>query len=257
MRQAVQQRLLDLNRQFYAIVADEFDRTRQGLPAGMVTLARQLAATMLAGGRVLDVGCGNGRFARALAEAGVAVHYTGIDGDARLLALAAEQTADLAGLACRFAQADLAQPGWVDGAGDARFDAVVCLAVLHHFPGYALRRRLLGEMAGRLAPEGRLALSTWQFLSVGRFVERGVSWESVGLSEADVEPGDALLTWNQGAPAVRYVHNLDLAEVTQLAADCDLAVLDTFRADGKEGNLNLFAVLAPVRPSSPIGQSPA
>ena len=34
MRQAVQQRLLDLNRQFYAIVADEFDRTRQGLPPG-------------------------------------------------------------------------------------------------------------------------------------------------------------------------------------------------------------------------------
>ncbi|MCB0023555.1 MAG: class I SAM-dependent methyltransferase, partial [Caldilinea sp.] len=108
MRQAVQQRLLDLNRQFYAIVADEFDRTRQGLPAGMVMLARQLAATLPASGRVLDVGCGNGRFARALAEAGVAAHYTGIDGDARLLALAAEQTADLAGLACRFAQADLA-----------------------------------------------------------------------------------------------------------------------------------------------------
>ncbi len=245
MRQAVQERLLDLNRQFYAIVADEFDRTRQSLPAGMVTLAQRVAETLPAGGRLLDVGCGNGRFARALAEAGVAVAYTGLDGDARLLAAAAEQTAGLASVSCRFVQIDLARPDWTAAAGDAPYDTVVCLAVLHHFPGYALRRRLLAEMAGLLAPDGLLALSTWQFLSVSRFVDRGVMWESIGLSAADVEPGDALLTWNQGAQAVRYVHNLDLAEVTQLAVDCGLAVVDTFRADGKEGNLNLFAVMRP------------
>lgn len=255
MRQAVQERLLDLNRQFYAIVADEFDRTRQSLPAGMVALAQRVAETLPAAGRVLDVGCGNGRFARALAAAGVAATYTGLDGDARLLAAAAGQTADLASLQCRFAQVDLARSGWMAAAADAPYDTVVCLAVLHHFPGYALRRRVLAEMAGLLAPGGLLALSTWQFLSVSRFVERGVSWESIGLSETDVEPGDALLTWNQGAPAVRYVHNLDLAEVTQLAADCNLAVIETFRADGKEGNLNLFAVLAHARSPGPISRS--
>ncbi len=138
---------------------------------------------------------------------------------------------------------------WPDGRELATLtDAVVCLAVLHHFPGYALRRRLLAEMAGLLAPGGRLALSTWQFFSVGRFVDRGVTWDAIGLSEADVEPGDALLTWNQGAQAVRYVHNLDLEEVTRLAQDCGLVVVDTFRADGKEGNLNLFAVLASAAP---------
>ncbi len=244
MHPDVQERLLDLNRQFYAIVADEFDRTRQSLPAGMVTLARQLTTKLPATGRILDVGCGNGRFARALAAAGFCGDYTGLDGDVQLLALATEQTAECTGLSCRFAQVDLALPAWVAAAGDVPYDAVVCLAVLHHFPGYGLRRRLLAEMAGLLAPEGRLALSTWQFLSVGRFVERGVTWESIGLREADVEPGDALLTWNQGAQAVRYVHNLNLTEVTQLAADCRLTIVETFRADGKEGNLNLFAVMA-------------
>lgn len=46
MRQAVQQQLLDLNRRFYATVADEFDRTRQGLPEGMTTLAQILRAQL-------------------------------------------------------------------------------------------------------------------------------------------------------------------------------------------------------------------
>lgn len=244
MRQAVQERLLDLNRLFYTIVADEFDRTRQSLPVGMVMLAQRLATSLPSAGRVLDVGCGNGRFVRALSAAGVAADYTGLDGDARLLALAAEQTAGLASLSCRFAQVDLARPDWLSAAGDVPYGAVVCLAVLHHFPSYALRCRLLAEMAGRLASGGLLAISTWQFLGVNRFVDRGVTWESVGLSEADVEPGDALLTWNQGASAVRYVHHLDLAEGTRLAADCGLTIVETFRADGKEGNLNLFVVMA-------------
>ena len=142
MRQAVQQRLLDLNRQLRAIVADEFDRTRRGLPAGMVMLPA-VSGDAAGEGRVLDVGCGNGRFARALAEAGVAAHHRDRRRRARLLALAAEQTADPPDW-----RAALPRPTWRSPAGsmggDAQFDAVVCLAVLHHF-GYALRRRLLGR----------------------------------------------------------------------------------------------------------------
>ncbi len=242
MRPAVQTQLLDLNRRFYAPVADEFDRTRQGLPEGMLTLAQALHARLPAPARILDAGCGNGRFARSLAQEHVTGAYLGIDADARLLDLAATQTAGLPGLACQFAAGDLARPDWTVAAS-APYDAVVCLAVLHHFPGYTLRRRLLAELASLLAPGGLLALSTWQFLSVARFIDRSVAWETVGLSETDVEPGDALLPWNQGAHAVRYVHNLELAEVERLAAECGLVIVETFRADGKEGNLNLFATL--------------
>ena len=244
MNAQVQAQLLALNRQFYAAVGQEFDRTRQSLPAGMVELAQHLRRDQPQ--RVLDAGCGNGRFARALAQVGAPADYRGVDADEQLLRLAAEQTQQLPGIAATFHAVDLADAAWVESvAGAGPFDAVIALAVLHHFPGMALRQRLVHDLAGLLAPQGLLALSTWQFLEADRFVGKLAAWEDIGLTAADVEPGDALLPWNQGVHALRYVHQLDLAEIEELAAAAHLRVVESFRADGKEGNLNLYTVLAP------------
>jgi 2-polyprenyl-3-methyl-5-hydroxy-6-metoxy-1,4-benzoquinol methylase len=248
MPPATQARLLSLNREFYRLVAGEFDRTRQGLPQGMLDLADRLAASLPPAAsrplRVLDAGCGNGRFARALAEVGLSCTYTGIDADAHLLHLAGEQTADLPGVNAGFAAIDLAEPHWTARLPQREpYDAVVCLAVLHHFPGFTLRQRLVRDLRSLLSPGGILALSTWQFLSSERLAEKQVEWSQIGVDPAEVEEGDALLPWNQGVHALRYVHQLDLDEVRTLAADAGLRLLDTFRADGKEGNLNLFALL--------------
>jgi 2-polyprenyl-3-methyl-5-hydroxy-6-metoxy-1,4-benzoquinol methylase len=252
MSPATQARLLSLNREFYRLVAGEFDRTRQGLPKGMLDLAARLADRLAASLspssnrplRVLDAGCGNGRFARALAEVGVACNYTGIDADPHLLHLAREQTADLPGVIANFAAIDLSEPQWTTLLPQREpFDAVVCLAVLHHFPGLSLRRRLVRDLGSLVAPHGILALSTWQFLTSERLADKQVEWSEIGVNPAEVEEGDALLPWNQGVHALRYVHQLDLDEVRSLADDAGLRLLDTFRADGKEGNLNLFALL--------------
>ncbi|MGL4648608.1 MAG: hypothetical protein ACRC1H_04315, partial [Caldilineaceae bacterium] len=66
---AVVEQLLALNRSFYAQVGSEFDATRQNIPAGY---ARVVHAAPTPQGdlplRVLDVGCGNGRLARALTD---------------------------------------------------------------------------------------------------------------------------------------------------------------------------------------------
>ena len=145
MPATIQARLLELNRQFYATVAGEFDLTRHGLPTGKIDLAGRLAAHAHARGkevlRVLDVGCGNGRFARALAQVEQGADYLGIDADARLLAAAAQQTTSLPQVDVRLIQVDIAQPDWRNWLDSGEpFDAVVCLAVLHHFPGLALRQ---------------------------------------------------------------------------------------------------------------------
>jgi SAM-dependent methyltransferase len=246
MNKATQQRLLALNREFYATVAEPFDATRAGLPIGWQGLRAWLP--MLPADRplrVLDVGCGNGRWAWMLEEWGVRCAYTGVDGDEKLLRLATENTRQLTSVQSTFRTADFTTPDWfvpVD-LQPASFDLIVCLAALHHAPGYALRAQVVQSLATLVAPTGVLIFSHWQFLRSERFVRKQIAWQTIGLTSAEVEPGDALLPWQQGGYAVRYVHQIDEAEMTTLAQAAGLQVLTSFYADGKEGNLNLYVVL--------------
>jgi tRNA (uracil-5-)-methyltransferase TRM9 len=242
MQPSTADKLLRLNRAFYAAVADHFDATRQGWTPGQLSILPYFdASTKENPIRVLDVGCGNGRFGRLLAEHGIPAVYVGVDGDARLLALAESALSTSAHITARFVQADLADPAWVAPLQGKQFDVVLCLATLQHLPGYELRLRLLRDFA-HLSRQW-IILSFWQFLTSERFMAKQIDWSAVGLSPADVEVGDALLPWSQGVQAVRYVHQVSEAELDRLTADAGLTVHTTFRADGKEGNLNLYAAL--------------
>ena len=94
-------------------------------------------------GRVLDVGCGDGQVARALAAAGCAV--TGIDPTARNLEVARERGGG---------------PEYVEGAADdlpfpdAHFDAVVACLVFEHIDDVDAA---IAEVARVLRPGGRFA----------------------------------------------------------------------------------------------------
>lgn len=245
MEEAIQERLLSLNRSFYITVAAHFDQTRQGWTPGLARLLQWVppvpADRPL---RVADVGCGNGRLAALLDTLGQPVEYTGVDGNATLLARAQDRAASLRHTRLHLIQADIARPDWTASlASSPGFDLVCCLATLQHMPGYNLRQRVMRDLARLTAPTGRLVVSSWQFLASDRLVARQLAWEQVGLTAADVETGDALLPWRQGALAVRYVHQIDAAEMECLAQDAGLVMVDHFRSDGKEGNLNLYALL--------------
>jgi len=238
------ERLLAVNRDFYAAVHVPFDATRSNIAAGMVEALRQLypADRALPGHlQVLDAGCGNGRFAWALEKYGLNADYLGIDDDEGLLQRAVEQGGDLVTVQTRFQRVNLA----LDALSSlGRFDLVACLAVLHHFPGREMRLALLQKLAQLLVPDGRLLISTWQFLDDPRLRERIQPWECIGLSAEDIEAGDALLPWDQGVHALRYAHHIDENEVATLAFAAGLSVVGSFYADGKSGRLNLYAILA-------------
>lgn len=114
-------------------------------PAGSNTA---VAAELLgkSGGAALDIGCGEGKFTRALA--GLYARVSGIDVRAGAIAKAVA-AAEAAGTAIDFrvASADaLPYP-------DASFDTVVFSNSLHHMPDPA---RALAEAARVLVPGGRL-----------------------------------------------------------------------------------------------------
>lgn len=255
------QRLLELNRAFYAGSGAGFDALRQEIPGGMRrALELALPATPGALLRVLDVGCGNGRLARALAATGHTVDYTGLDADAGLLAAARRQTEALpATTRCSFVTGDLANARWDAALPPAGFDLVACLATLHHMPGLALRRRVVQQLAQLAKPGGRVVLSAWQYTDTPDLAGKLVPWSALGLSEGDVEPGDALVPWNAEPPALRYLHLIDAAAMQALGASAGLHPVADWRADGRTGSLALFALFERGSPARhlPISQGAA
>jgi len=236
MDESVVRRLLDLNAAFYERFAAVFAASRTGPQPGYERLLAYLSAGPAA---VLDVGCGNGRFARFLAARGRApgltVAYTGVDGSAALLAAAVD-------LPARLMQRDLSRSGSLDDL--EQFDLVVCLSTLQHIPGWANRARLLAELGDRLGPGGHLALANWQFLDSPRQRRKVRPWAEIGLSDSDVEAGDALVAWQRGGYGLRYVAHIDAAATRELAAEVGLRVVEQYRSDGRETDLNLYTILA-------------
>ena len=261
-----QDALLTLNRRFYEQVAHHFDATRQSWTPGLRAILPYFRSAGKEKLSVLDVGCGNGRFARLLEKAGILASYTGVDGNGSLLGLARQSTSNLEGVDCQFIQAELADSNWasclaeavrgensgIRGPADSvevpKYNVVLCTATVQHLPGYTLRLRLIRDL--RQLSAGFVILSFWQFLSSERFRSKLIDPATLNIIDAELEPGDGLLPWRQGVESVRYVHQVDEDELGQLAIDSGQNVLDTFRADGKESDLNLYAVLGPADSNS-------
>ena len=103
------------------------------------------ALHLQAGSRVLDVGCGPGRHALALARRGATV--TGIDISEEFIALA-RAAAAAEDVPCDFRVADARRLAF-----DRQFDAVVCLGVLERVvTGERVGSRSLAEAVARVRP---------------------------------------------------------------------------------------------------------
>jgi ubiquinone/menaquinone biosynthesis C-methylase UbiE len=114
-------------------------------------LCAQVVDGLPAGGAVVDVGCGTGTLAIALARGGAQV--VGVDGDPEVLALAhAKPGADAVQWRKGLATA-LALPG-------ASADRIVMSLLLHHLDA-AAKRTALAEAVRVLRPGGRLHVADW------------------------------------------------------------------------------------------------
>ena len=236
--------LADLNRRFYEAHAENFADARPRPQPGV----RRIIDRIEPGARVLEVGCGDGKVARALPS----VQYTGLDQSAALLERAARymrkghETGDADDRrplpatdderlkpSVVFVQADLLSPTLPTRLPATHFDWVLAFAVFHHLPSQAVRQEVLQQLVQRLAPGGQFVMSNWQFHTSARLLGRQAPWSTLDLTPEDVEPGDALLAWERkGRRGLRYVHALDTAEAHRLAEAAGLEVTEVFHADG-------------------------
>lgn len=259
MNRLTRNQLLEINRAFYEAHAEAFDRSRGARPwPGWQRLLPYLSSsTPVSGtgrrrlGSVLDVGCGNARFACFLHTAGFDFRYTGVDANPALLGAAHRQLPEpLASSADLVLHDFLASDRPGEALPDGPFELVVLMGVLHHVPGADWRIRLLQAAAGRLAPSGLLVLAAWQFEDDPREQRKRLEWGALGpvlgeaLDPGELEPGDVLLRFGEDPAAPpRFCHPVGDAEFERWPQTLGLALAADFRADGARANANRYAVL--------------
>jgi len=259
MHAATRDRLRALNRRFYRQHAAAFDATRAHPWPGWARIP--LPGRGGPGSppprplRVLDVGCGNGRYAEALlarlraeeaarparpatgaappGEAPLLLDYTGIDENATLLARARARLATISSVEGQLVESDVLSADPARMLPGGAFHLVSAFGLLHHVPGRALREALLGALAARVEPGGLLVFTAWQFADRPRFAGRTVPWsawpaQALGpIEQTDLEPAGGA---GPGAPeptrpapdagtdetALRYCHHCSEAELDAL-----------------------------------------
>lgn len=155
-------------------------------------LTAEVVESAIAGRKVLDMGCGSGRYSIALAAAG-AGEVTAVDFQRKAFA-DAERFCEERGLPVAFGEADvLALP-----FGDGAFDFVFCNGVLHHT---ASIERGLSELDRVLAPGGRAFL--YLYGSSGIFWETRLALRRV-FERIPIEYTRAVLSLI-GMPSHRFI----------------------------------------------------
>lgn len=240
MKPEIAQKIVSLNQQFYQSFADDFSETRGRLQMGVLKVLERIPAKAL----VLDLGCGNGKVLLHLAQSDFKGTYLGADFSPGLLNWAA---ADIpAGFQADFLELDLTAPSWDGILPPTRFEIICCFATFHHIPSHPLRISLCRNIRKFIDDQGVLYISAWQFIRSERLRKKILPWDTVNISEDEVDEGDYLLDWQRGGSGTRYVHLYSPEELSELAESSGFKVVESFDSDGEGGNLGLYQVWEPV-----------
>lgn len=243
------QKLDQLNQDFYTQVAIPFSESRQQAWAGWQQLLPVLSELLTKRShlRVLDLGCGNGRFGHFLAEhfEPNLITYSGCDSSEALLTIAKQslspvfQSLQLTKVNLITELLHSTEKTWFN----QEWDVIVCFGVIHHLPSQAIRQALVSRSCHSVSADGVVIIAAWQFLQSSKLASKIVEPELVGLTKAELEPNDYILSWERGTTAWRYCHLVDYQEFRDLLPKEAINV-EHYVADGKEGNLNQYFIVS-------------
>jgi len=251
MKQETVLQLNRLNQRFYQITAEEFSKTRSFYWQGWKELVGPLTELGKSHSqlKVLDLGCGNGRFAEFLQKEGVhkKLVYHGGDNSKELLAFA-QSRLEKQSFEKNLFYIDLIDALINDNLTNIlplkKYHVITLFGVLHHIPSFALRKTLFNALAERLTDGGLLVFTAWRFLNEKRFEKKQIHPTLAKIDPDEIEENDYILDWQRGLTAYRYCHYTNEGEAKKLIEQTSLVLKKEYTADGKSGNLNNYQILS-------------
>jgi ubiquinone/menaquinone biosynthesis C-methylase UbiE len=153
--------------------------------------------------KVLDLGCGNGRFYPSFQKR--SVDYLGIDVSSSLIEIAR----------IKYPEAKF-EVSSIEMMGDKVFDKVYSIAVLHHIPSQELRLKFLKEIKRTLKFNSTLILTVWNLKE--KMKKRSL------LDWFRMDKGDVLIPWYGSKDT--YFHCFNLEELIQLVKEAGFEIID-------------------------------
>lgn len=153
--------------------------------------------------KVLDLGCGNGRFYQSFKNKNV--DYLGIDVSSKLIEIAKNNHPE-----AKFTISS------IELINDGSFDKIYSIAVLHHIPSHDLRLKFLKEIKRSLKKDGNLILTVWNLKE--KMKKRSI------LDWFRLDRGDIFLPWYGSKDT--YFHCFNLEELIQLVREAGFEIID-------------------------------
>lgn len=169
----------------YNQIAPYFAETRKKLQwdAVFADLIKQIPQNA----RVLDLGCGSGRFYRILQEHGrTDVHYEGLDSSTELIKIAQKEHPEI-----QFTTGSMTELPYPN----ATCDCAIAIASLHHIPE-ALQKTVMQECLRILKDNGLCMVTVWHLKNQKEKEQR--------------------IPWKKGVHAERYYYNFSANELKNL-----------------------------------------
>jgi len=252
MRRDARNILNKLNNNFYAEIGQFWNQESDYFWDGWYVMKHLLDLRRLTPLKVLDIGCGNGRFATFASthlNSSQPITYLGIDNSAEMLSFCPAISHPHS---IHFSHIDVVESAHWNRSFDHQFNLVVLMGLMHHIPSFQKRLNLITSAAQCLTSGGYLCFTTWRFDLIPRLQKRVVNLDGgegrlllseLGLSRSDLEAGDALLNWVKYERAYRYSHQYSEQELAHLIKATGCTLVARYLQDGKECMRNEYFVL--------------
>jgi len=203
----------------YDDIARIFSQTRQWRQKEIEDL---IVSRVGAKDRVLDIGCGNGRFCDPVQKIGA--KYTGLDSSKELVKIARGR--------CPGANFEIGEATDLPFPAET-FGAAIAIAVMHHIPSKDLQIKFFYEAHRVMKAGGIFIITAWDLrpdhmIAAGewkRFRSYLKEQAAIAFRLSKLDFGDFFIPWQNKQR--RYVHAFTLDEMRELAVSVGFEIIDS------------------------------